>query len=179
MENEGSSPCSQEPSTGPYPQPDEPSSHPHTVSLKSFHLSLGLASGLFPSGFPTIRLLCKHLSSLPCSYNSYMPRPSHIPCVDHPKYLVNRTISCEASHYALLPRRSASTLSKGRENRRMKKNNIISSLNFCRLSIHWHLSDLIKECQMGEECSTHWEDKKWIGLHFSRKTSRDDSFLKI
>jgi hypothetical protein len=55
MEPEGSFPCSQEPSTGPYPEPDQ--SYPHnpiqrSILILSTHLCLGLPSGLLPSGFP-------------------------------------------------------------------------------------------------------------------------------
>jgi hypothetical protein len=63
------------PSTGPYPEPDQSSPyHPILSLLRSIltlftHLRLGLPSGLFPSGFPTmyvglivkVRLLEKEL----------------------------------------------------------------------------------------------------------------------
>jgi hypothetical protein len=58
MEPEGSLLCSQEPSTGPYPKPDQSRPHHPILSLRfililSTHLRLGLPSGLLPSGFPT------------------------------------------------------------------------------------------------------------------------------
>jgi hypothetical protein len=54
MESEGSSPCSQEPSTGPYPKPDPSLPYYRILSLRyifilSTHLRVGLPSGLFPS----------------------------------------------------------------------------------------------------------------------------------
>jgi hypothetical protein len=58
MEPEGSLPCSQETSTGPYPEPDQSNSyHPmlfqRPILILSTHLRLGLPSGLFPSGILT------------------------------------------------------------------------------------------------------------------------------
>jgi hypothetical protein len=59
MEREISLPCLKEPSTGPYPEPDQSSPyHPHPISLWSIlilsaYIRLGLHSGLFPSEFPT------------------------------------------------------------------------------------------------------------------------------
>jgi hypothetical protein len=52
-EPEGSLPCSQKPATGPYPEPAESNSpHRRSSSVLSFHLCLGLSSGLLPSGLP-------------------------------------------------------------------------------------------------------------------------------
>jgi hypothetical protein len=58
MEPEGSLPCSQKPSTGPYRARSIQSIPPHPNSLRpililSSHLCLGLPSDSFPSGLPT------------------------------------------------------------------------------------------------------------------------------
>jgi hypothetical protein len=50
MEPVGSLPCSKQPATGPYPEPDE--SHPLLISVRCCMLCLRLTSGLFCSGFP-------------------------------------------------------------------------------------------------------------------------------
>jgi hypothetical protein len=70
METEGSSTCSQESSTVPYPQPDRFTLHQSIPSLLSSilvistHLRLGLFSDLFLSGF-FINILYMHSSSAP------------------------------------------------------------------------------------------------------------------
>jgi hypothetical protein len=55
MEPEGSLACTQEPSTGPYPEPDKSSKYPHSIYPRSslIHLRLERPNGLFPSGFST------------------------------------------------------------------------------------------------------------------------------
>jgi hypothetical protein len=60
MKPDGSLPHSQDPSTCPYPKPQQSSPYPtplHPISCRYIlilcsHLLLGLPSGLFPSGFP-------------------------------------------------------------------------------------------------------------------------------
>jgi hypothetical protein len=61
MEPEGSLPCSKNPTTSSYPEPDESSLHLSIVLLSS-HRCLGLPSGLFFSGFPT-EIMCDFLIS--------------------------------------------------------------------------------------------------------------------
>jgi hypothetical protein len=58
MEPEGTLPCSQEPTAGPYPEPDEknpnfPRYFPKIHLVVSSHLLASLPSGLFTSGFTT------------------------------------------------------------------------------------------------------------------------------
>jgi hypothetical protein len=110
MVPEGYLPCSQEPSTGPYPEPD-PSSSYHPI-LSKFnlniipHLRLGLPSGLFPSGFatkiPYAFPFLPYAFCMPCPYNSHSLDHSHYMArytsYDAPQY----TTSSPASYYFIL-----------------------------------------------------------------------------
>jgi hypothetical protein len=86
QEPEDSSPHSQQPATGPWPEPVESNPHPQPISLRpiliaSSHQRLGLPSGLFPSGFAT-KTLFVHFSLL--SHSWHMPCPPHPPWLDLP-----------------------------------------------------------------------------------------------
>jgi hypothetical protein len=87
-EPEGSSPYSQEPTNGPYPELVESSPHPQPISLRSIlipssHQSLGLSSGLFtfwlshqsPVHIPLLSHAC-HMSRLP--HSLWFDLPSNI-----------------------------------------------------------------------------------------------------
>jgi hypothetical protein len=68
MEPDGSLPCSQQPATGPYPEPD--ASTPHLTTLfpkihSNVILPFTLVS-LFPSGFPTKILYALLMVAYPC-----------------------------------------------------------------------------------------------------------------
>jgi len=77
MELEGSLPCSQEPSTDPYPEP-ETSSHTFPSSFPVIHSNiilmptLGLLHGLFPSGFRTKILYTFIISPMCATILSYL-----------------------------------------------------------------------------------------------------------
>jgi hypothetical protein len=61
MEPEGSITCSKEPTTGPYPEPDEsnlPTVSSRPILVLSFHLRLGFPSVPFPSDFPDFNFTC-------------------------------------------------------------------------------------------------------------------------
>jgi hypothetical protein len=53
MEPEDLLSCSQEPPTGPYPEPDQSSPYHPILSKIHFSIIIGFPYGLFPSGFPT------------------------------------------------------------------------------------------------------------------------------
>jgi len=66
MEPKGSLPNLYAPATSPYPQPDNAPQPTlwRSILILSFHLCLGLPSGVFPSGFPTKILYTPLLSPI-------------------------------------------------------------------------------------------------------------------
>jgi hypothetical protein len=72
MEPEGSLACSEEPSIGPYPEPDQSYPH-HSILSPKTHFNivhpprLGLLSGLFPSIFHTHIIYAFLLSPIPAT----------------------------------------------------------------------------------------------------------------
>jgi hypothetical protein len=73
MEPEGSLPCSQEPSTGPYPDPDQWSPiYLRSILILSNHLCLDIRSGLFPSGFPSKILYTFFSFSIRAKYPAHL-----------------------------------------------------------------------------------------------------------
>jgi hypothetical protein len=95
MEPEGSLPFTQEPSTSPYPEPDQSSRYQLvliSILILSTHPRLDLPSGLFPSATPTNILYAFISIRATC--------PAHYPpWLDHPDCTWRKSISYEA-HYA-------------------------------------------------------------------------------
>jgi hypothetical protein len=87
MEPKGPSSCTQNPPTGPYPEPVQSRPHTHgllllrSILILSSHLHLDLTSDLFPSGFPIYTFLC--ISYLHHVY--HMSCPFHLPLFNWPK----------------------------------------------------------------------------------------------
>jgi hypothetical protein len=84
MEPEGSLPCSQEPSTGAYPEAGKLSPyHPNPTSLNTFlcywpTYFLAFLVAYFRPAF--------HICMPLCLYSCYMPCPSHSPWLNHSNY---------------------------------------------------------------------------------------------
>jgi hypothetical protein len=102
MEPEGSLPCSQEPSTGPYPDRDQSSPYHPIISLRtililSSHLRLRLPNDLFPSGLPI-----KILHAFLCAPFVLRALPTASSSTWSFWLYLEKSTSYEAPHYAVL-----------------------------------------------------------------------------
>jgi hypothetical protein len=90
MEPRGSLLCSQEPSTGPYPEPDQSSPYHPILSKINFNIihppRSWFSSGIFAFWLPHQYATCISLLHHLC----YMPCPSHPPWFDHSNYTWQR-----------------------------------------------------------------------------------------
>jgi hypothetical protein len=90
MEPEGSLPYSQEPVTWSLSSARSIQSIPHSTSLRSSHLRLGLPASIF---------WLSHQNLL--SHACYMPCPCHSPWLDHLSYIWGRIQIMKLPHYAV------------------------------------------------------------------------------
>jgi hypothetical protein len=91
-------PCSQEPATGPCPEPDECNPKPHTLLLK-IHKYAEHCLPFRPSDYNFVRI--SHIS-----YAYYMPLPSHSPWFVHPSNtfsVESKVWSCSLCNFLHIP----------------------------------------------------------------------------
>jgi hypothetical protein len=105
MEPEGSLPCSQEPFTGPYPQPDK--SNPHHPILSKIHFNIvHPPTSWFSHQYHTS--ICIPLLPHSC----YMPCPSHPPWLDLHTWRKVQVVKLLIMQFSLTSRRFMSLRSK-------------------------------------------------------------------
>jgi hypothetical protein len=90
MQPECSYPCSQQPATYPYPEPAQPTSLAFlpffkSVSILSFHLSLGFQTDLFPHASPAYYLYFfpTHMPHAPPILTTRLDQPNEVCCAKH------------------------------------------------------------------------------------------------
>jgi hypothetical protein len=89
METDGSLPCSQEPSTGPNPEPDKSNSFHPILSKIHFNIVHPPTSWSFQWSL-SFWLSHQYPICIRLPHSCYMPCPSHSPSLDHSNYTWRR-----------------------------------------------------------------------------------------